>query len=231
MNFYVFQILYIQDRKEHRRFLCYSVSSSVWQNLEPGQMTLTWHYVTATFQGWRFCHTDHRNIKLSDLPDRRQKNQLYVYFNHESPARFGRPGLKALKNFFNLSMTYRVSSDISYGYGEFVRVVQHPQFGPDLNKIINNFGAGNTQLAVKEKGNSGNESLVAQFVSHCSTNSRREKVISSLAKLINIHIYGRCGPLKCKKNLQDSSCYDVLNKTYKFYLSFENSLCKVRISR
>ena len=122
-------------------------------------------------------------------------------------------------------MTFRLNADIPYLYGEFVQVAQHPQSGQDLNKIINNFGAGNTQLAGKAK--SDNETLVAQFVSNCKTKSGRENVISSLSKLINIHIYGRCGPLKCTKKPKDYSCYDAMNRTYKFYLSFENSLCKV----
>ena len=169
----------------------------------------------------------HRNIKLSDLPVKRHENQLYIYFNVESQARFIRPDFKSLKNFFNLSMTFRLNADIPLLYGEFVQVAQHPRSGHDLNTIIDNFGAANTQLAGKEKGNSENEALVAQFVTNCKTNSGREKVISKLVKLINIDIYGSCGPLKCTKKPKDYSCYDAMNRTYKFYLSFENSLCKV----
>ena len=169
----------------------------------------------------------HRSIKLSDLPVKRDKSQLYTYFNLESQGRFIRPDLKSLKKFFNLSMTFRLNADIPYFYGEFVQVAQHPRPGYDLDIIINKFGAANTQLAEKEKGESENETLVAQFVSHCQTPSRREKVISKLSKLINVDIYGRCGPLKCSKKPKDYSCYDAMNQTYKFYLSFENSLCKV----
>ena len=166
---------------------------------------------------------------MSDLPVTRCQNQHYVYFNLESPARFIRHDFKTLQNFFNLSMTFRLNADIPYRYGEFLQVAPHPQSGEDLNKIINNFGAANTLLAVKEKGTSENEILVAQFASNCKTISGRENFISKLSKLINIDIYGSCGSLKCTKKPKDSSCYDVVNKTYKFYLSFENSLCKVRI--
>ena len=83
--------------------------------------------------------------------------------------------------------------------------------------------------ARKEKGRSEPETLVAQFVSNCKTESQREEVISRLSKHINIHIYGRCGPLKCEKTKKKKACYDDMNKTHKFYLSFENSLCEVRI--
>ena len=169
----------------------------------------------------------HRNINLSDLPVKRDEKQLYIYFNLESPSLFIRPDLKSLKNFFNLSMTFRLNADFPILYGEFVQVADHPSPGHDLDMIINNFGAANTQLAEKKKGESENGTLVAQFVSHCQTPSRREKVISKLSKLINVDIYGGCGPLKCSKKAKDHSCYDAMNQTYKFYLSFENSLCKV----
>ena len=68
----------------------------------------------------------HRSIKLSDLPEKRDENQLYIYFNLESQARFIRPDLKSLKNFFNLSMTFRLNADIPYFYGEFLQVADHP---------------------------------------------------------------------------------------------------------
>ena len=94
----------------------------------------------------------HRSIKLSDLPDKRDEKQLYIYFNVESQARFIRPEFKSLKNFFNLSMTFRLNADFPILYGEFVQVADHPSPGHDLDMIINNFGAANTQLAGRENG-------------------------------------------------------------------------------
>ena len=42
-----------------------------------------------------------------------------------------------------------------------------------------------------------------------------------------VDIYGGCGQLKCRRDAQDKdSCYKTLARDYKFYLSFENSLCK-----
>ena len=63
------------------------------------------------------------------------------------------------------------------------------------------------------------------FISEVSNSKSREKVVSSLSKLMNIDIYGRCGTLECPKD--DEACYINMNQTYKFYLSFENSLCEV----
>ena len=114
----------------------------------------------------------HRSIKLSDLPVKRDKSQLYTYFNLESQGRFLRPDFKSILNFFNLSMNFRLNADIHINYGRFVQVAQHSQSDNDLNQIINNYGAANTQLARKEKGKYKNETLVAQFVSNC--NSIRE---------------------------------------------------------
>ena len=73
-----------------------------------------------------------------------------------------------------------------------------------------------------------------------------------LQKFIKVDIYGDCGPLSCGKNrnmghlysLHDDPCFDLVNRNYRyilykhsekiwkyrpirrFYLSFENALCK-----
>ena len=44
---------------------------------------------------------------------------------------------------------------------------------------------------------------------------------------MEIDIFGRCGPTKCGPS-QNPSCYQNMNNTNMFYLSFENSLCQVR---
>ena len=51
--------------------------------------------------------------------------------------------------------------------------------------------------------------------------------MSALSELMNIDFYGRCGKLECPRD--DETCYMNLNQTYKFYLSFENSLCEVEL--
>ena len=38
-----------------------------------------------------------------------------------------------------------------------------------------------------------------------------------------VDIYGDCGTHKCPQNV---GCFQYISDTYKFYLSFENSLCK-----
>ena len=45
-----------------------------------------------------------------------------------------------------------------------------------------------------------------------------------MKKLVDVDIYGKCGKLKCSRE-KESDCYQMVEETYKFYLSFENSVC------
>ncbi|CAH8875251.1 unnamed protein product [Trichobilharzia szidati] len=44
-----------------------------------------------------------------------------------------------------------------------------------------------------------------------------------------VDIYGECGSKKCPR-LSEESCFKILREKYKFYLSFENSLCKYYVT-
>ncbi|KAF2886822.1 hypothetical protein ILUMI_19351 [Ignelater luminosus] len=74
--------------------------------------------------------------------------------------------------------------------------------------------------------------LVAWFVSNCRTINRREELYRNLRRYVDIDVYGSCGKLKCPKEFHESSprCYDLIERQYKFYLSFENSHCKDYVS-
>jgi alpha-1,3-fucosyltransferase len=65
----------------------------------------------------------------------------------------------------------------------------------------------------------------AWFVSNCNAHSDRDKLTSHLQKYIDVDVYGKCGPLKCPSGDSTKNCDEMLDTTYKFYLSFENSLC------
>lgn len=65
---------------------------------------------------------------------------------------------------------------------------------------------------------------IAWYVSNCEIiPSRRNILVNEMQKYIDIDIYGKCGNLTCRKNAYE--CDKMMNTTYKFYLSFENSLC------
>jgi len=59
--------------------------------------------------------------------------------------------------------------------------------------------------------------------------------VQELRKYIDVDIWGSCngGDFSCPRNMHwisNPECYDYLEKQYKFYLSFENSLCDDYVS-
>lgn len=61
------------------------------------------------------------------------------------------------------------------------------------------------------------------MVSHCKTQSKRMEFVEELRKYIHVDIYGKCGKFKCPRD-HDDDCSKLINRTYKFYLSFDNCL-------
>jgi hypothetical protein len=47
--------------------------------------------------------------------------------------------------------------------------------------------------------------------------------VKKMSKYIYIDVYGKCGKYTCDDN---KDCIKQLSGSYKFYLAFENSLCK-----
>lgn len=106
-----------------------------------------------------------------------------------------------------MTMTFRADSDIQWPYGFFE---SNQQGGPEQQ--MENYARGKTKL-------------VAWFVSNCETESKREKYVENLKKYIQVDVYGKCGEYFCWAGEQEE-CYDMLEKDYKFYLSFENAFCR-----
>jgi alpha-1,3-fucosyltransferase len=65
--------------------------------------------------------------------------------------------------------------------------------------------------------------MVAWFVSHCRTDSLREKYFKWLGQHVHIDTYGACGTLTCVP-LRSEKC-DKLLDSYKFYVAAENAIC------
>ncbi|XP_041367295.1 alpha-(1,3)-fucosyltransferase C-like [Gigantopelta aegis] len=141
-------------------------------------------------------------------PPPKTPGQIWVYFVEESPLHsrtelFGGP---EWENLINWTMTYRKDSDIVFGYGV---VHNKTERGPQKDYYA----------IAKAK-----TKLIAWFVSNCNTKSQRMKYVKLLQKFVPVDVYGDCGSLKCPKN-KEIGCIEMLNTDYKFYLSFENSLC------
>ncbi len=138
---------------------------------------------------------------------RKPANQIWVYYQLESPKHVAPVSLQ-MKDKINWTATYQTDSTIVTPYEKYV------PFDPNIlhKPHTKNYAFGKTKMA-------------AWFVSHCSTPNNRLQFAKSLGNHIQVDIYGTCGRFKCPKS-RSGTCYDMLNKDYKFYLAFENSNCQ-----
>lgn len=149
------------------------------------------------------------DINSSDLPTDRNAEQIWILYNMEPPWLIRKhmyPQLSKLNNLFNWTMSYRSESDILARYGFIV-----PQ-----NRITSN----RSLISFENKTKN-----VVWFVSDCITDSKREDYAHELSKYIDVDIYGKCGNFNCYP-AQSEICYEEVLQKYKFYLSFENAICK-----
>ena len=78
--------------------------------------------------------------------------QLYILGSIESPIHTEiLEKYHKFRNYFNVSMNYMRDADIRLNnFGRVVRVRDHPEPGPELDKIIKRFGRENKHMASKE---------------------------------------------------------------------------------
>ena len=180
---------------------------------------------------------DLNRLKPSDLPNQnhRRPTQIYVMHLMESPIQQQEKNqtYDRFNKFFNWTMTYRLDSDIPtpYGYryihkknsmsnksqrnnktGVFGQLFNYTQFSASLQSKPELFALASRPGAI------------AWMSSHCNTDSDRERYIGELRKHIPVDIFGACSELPTKY-LGCKKCDDIIEKNYKFYISFENSLC------
>jgi len=106
-------------------------------------------------------------------------------------------------------MNYRLDSDIPFPYGKVIK----------LNSSIKT-ATFNSSSPKRKKA------VVAWTASHCFTQSRREEFVTKLKRYIKVDTFGDCGSHTClNSSSKDPGCLRELEKTYKFYLALENSLC------
>ncbi|XP_054156935.1 glycoprotein 3-alpha-L-fucosyltransferase A-like [Oppia nitens] len=143
-----------------------------------------------------------RDINPRDLPHIHKSGQKWILYNWESPHYSPEYRIRRLASDIDWTMTYRRDSDIYVPYGSVDRC-RRQWLNEDLFD--------------------GKQRNVAWIVSNCDTPGNREQYVQELQKYIDVDIYGSCGQYSCPR---DDSCLQMLEKKYKFYLSFENSLCK-----
>lgn len=66
--------------------------------------------------------------------------------------------------------------------------------------------------------------LMTRFILLYSSQNNRLQYAQKLGQYIQVDIYGHCGNFSCPRT--DPTCFQMLDRDYKFYLAFENSNCK-----
>uniref|UniRef100_A0A915PM63 Fucosyltransferase n=1 Tax=Setaria digitata TaxID=48799 RepID=A0A915PM63_9BILA len=143
------------------------------------------------------------------LPEVRDPKQLFVFVLHESPLYTFDYLDYVPADYFNLTMTYRHDSDIYIPYG--------------MMKSITNRTAREQIWNWSEvvKIANSKRKLVLQMVSNCQTKSKRELYVEQLRTYINVTQHGRCNNSSC-----DEKCELQEAAQHRFYLAFENSICR-----
>ncbi|VDK62375.1 unnamed protein product, partial [Gongylonema pulchrum] len=104
---------------------------------------------------------------------------------------------------------FRTDSDIAVPYGTFKRISSETPKEQiwDWNEVVR-IAKGKTKTAF-------------QVVSNCSTKSKRELYVEELKRHMNITLVGNCNNSPC-----DAECEENLVAQHRFYLAFENSVCR-----
>ncbi|KAH9508232.1 hypothetical protein Btru_050549 [Bulinus truncatus] len=151
---------------------------------------------------------------INQSPPKRRPDQVLIHYQIEAPFKYwyrrstgnlfnNKTGWNSV---FNWTMSYRMDADITTYHG----IVRR-------------------RRAIKEKNYqeivSNKTGVIAWMVSMCNVNSRREDYVKELQKYVSVDIYGGCGPFHCPR-ISDKQCLHNINTKYKFYLGFENNLCK-----
>jgi alpha-1,3-fucosyltransferase len=145
----------------------------------------------------------HMRDAIYRLPKYRHPNQRWIFLLYESPKHSD--NYDKYNGLFNLTATYRSDSDfVSYYFSN-----SFLEWGENENYSVDrDFHGNKTDFA-------------AVIISNCKDESQRLDYIHELNQFIPVQIYGKCG-IPCP--VED--CKEYIAGKYKFFLSFENSICK-----
>lgn len=147
------------------------------------------------------------DLSKHNFPDYYHPRQRWVFHLNE-PASHTFLKVKSLRgfnNFFNWTMTYRLDSDIPTPYVSLFKRAAAVEYKTNVAQRKTKFAT--------------------WFATRCDTKSRREAVVQKLKEYFTVDVFGRsgrCDQIHCK----DCNWDDMLNNQYKFYLAFENGLCR-----
>ena len=121
-------------------------------------------------------------------------------------------------------MTYLPESDIYLPYGRIEPLRSAP------NTEIERLNIQEEVRSSRVNPAKGKTKLAIWLVSNCHARSNRMGYVRKLQKYMHVDIIsngGKCGGKDlCPKSRNEDVCYDMIEQTYKFYLAFENSICR-----
>ncbi len=171
-------------------------------------------------------------VNNNTFPSSRLPHQHWMTYLHEAPDRL-RSVKTPYNSWFNWTIGYSMNADIIWPYGICLpnreKVDKTPSsVSKEIRRIYGNETGSFPWLTGKKsyqnnvinyaKNKTG---LVLWAVSNCRPPSRRDMYVEELKRHIKVNIIGKCGDDVCK----GERCFSDLCKSYKFYLSFENSIC------
>ena len=153
-----------------------------------------------------------------DFPSHRYSDQKWVLFGGEAPPQCMEVWPKSnildrIRHQFNISSMYTLDSAVP------LSLPYKCIFNKDAHKTS---AVPGINVAENRMHN------VVWLVSHCKTQSQREDYVEALRQHIDVDVYGECGNMSCgsKHQRMPPCAEEILNHKYRFYLSFENSLCQ-----
>lgn len=164
------------------------------------------------------------------LPKKRYSDQTFIFAAKESADNYPMCSSK-FDNYFNLTWTYKLNSDIVWTYftvldknGKKVAPSANVKWVPQLKQFSKKLGKAILQTK---------KHAVAWFASNCYTRSKRETFVLQLKHALKwygleVHVVGTCGTRQCPVE-KDKECMKILGRYY-FYLAFENSLAEDYVS-
>jgi len=166
-------------------------------------------------------HPPTQRSRWTALKQRRAEH-IFVLFSTEPP--YHMPPMTPFDNYFNWSMTYLHDSDFHLRYGDIVALATAPTNRREVMALRREVGAAGVNPA------RGKSKLAVWLVSNCQSPSNREEYVTKLRQFVTIDVWsqdGRCrGVDACPRRDNGAVCYDRIERHYKFYLSFENSICR-----
>lgn len=165
----------------------------------------------------------HTNENMA-LPTSRSQAQNYILTAME-PASFN-PLPEVLDNFFNLTWTYKLESDVPFPY--IIIKNQHDEvIGPKIDMHWMNVEDMNETSDYVKNKLLKKHVAAAWIASHCGSIIRLD-FAHDLQKALayyghKLDIYGQCGDHHCPLGEGMDECFAKIESDYYFYLAFENS--------